>query len=59
MEKSKGISGYLNEGTSTHLFKTSVRVNMHYFDSSFSKTNVQTDTKLIDKETVENSLGLN
>lgn len=27
-EKSEGISGYLNEVTNTHLFKTSARVNI-------------------------------
>lgn len=38
VEKSEGIRGYLNEGNSTHLFKTLVRENMIFFSSSrFSK----------------------
>lgn len=43
VEKSEGISGYLNKGTGTHLFKASVWLNIHYFDGSSENANMQTD----------------
>lgn len=43
VEKSEGISGYLNKGMGTHLFKASVWLNIHYFDGSSENVNMQTD----------------